>query len=157
LSQPLARLQQRIIQELPDVERSVVRAQQAWQTFQETSDDLYLDSVALSLHSFYNGIERLFEAIATLVDGSRPETANWHQTLLAQMAVEISTVRPPVISAETCAMLDNYCRFRHVVRHIYGFQLDADQLLPLVEAVPAAFAQVSTELALFAQFLAASI
>jgi hypothetical protein len=135
----------------------VVRAQQAWQAFQATSDDLYLDSVALSLHSFYNGIERLFEAIATLVDGSRPETANWHQTLLAQMSVEMPAIRPPVISAETYAVLDSYCRFRHVVRHIYGFQLDADQLLPLVETASAAFAQTSSELALFAQFLAASI
>jgi hypothetical protein len=153
LSQPLVRLQQRIIYELPDIERSVVRSQQAWQAFQETSHDLYLDSVALNLHNFYNGIERLFETIAALVDGNRPDQANWHQALLAQMATEIPQVRPPVISANTRALLSDYCRFRHVVRHIYGFRLDAEQLEPLVEAAPPALAQINLDLLAFAQFL----
>jgi hypothetical protein len=153
LSQPLARLQQRIIQELMDIERSVVRSQQAWQAFQQTSSDLYLDSVALNLYSFYNGIERLFESIAALVDGDRPAQANWHQVLLAQMATEIPEVRPAIISSNTYALLDHYCRFRHVVRHIYGFQLDAEQLLPLVEMAPSTFTQINMELRAFSQLL----
>jgi hypothetical protein len=153
VSQPLIRLQQRIINELPDIERSVVRTQQAWQAFQQTQDHLYLDSVALNLHGFYNGLERLFETIAAIVDGDRPQQANWHQALLAQMAAEIPTVRPAVISGLSYQYLDSYCRFRHVVRHIYSFQLDAEQLLPLVELAPTTFRQTSSDLLVFAQFL----
>ncbi len=69
------------------------------------------------------------------------------------MATEIPQVRPPVISANTRALLSDFCRFRHVVRHIYGFQLDAEQLHPLVEAAPTAFTQINFDLMTFAQFL----
>jgi hypothetical protein len=155
VSQPLIRLQQRIISELLDIERSVFRTQQAWQAFQQTQHDLYLDSVALNLHGFYNGLERLFENIAVIVDGNRPDHANWHQALLEQMATELPGVRPPVISSSSRRQLDGYCRFRHVVRHIYGYQLDAEQLLPLVEMAPAMFAQINLDLLAFAQFLTA--
>jgi hypothetical protein len=130
-----------------------MRLQEAWQAFQQTSNNLYLDSVALSLHGFYNGIERLFEMIAALIDGDRPAQTNWHQALLEQMATEIPEVRPAIISFSSRNLLDGYCRFRHVVRHIYGFQLAADQLLPLVEMAPTTFAQVNSELIAFAQFL----
>jgi len=41
-----------------------------------------LDGVALNLHSFYSGIERIFELIAANVDDIRPVGENWHQTLL---------------------------------------------------------------------------
>ena len=153
MSQPLNRLQQRILNELPDIERSVDRIQQAWQAFQETQHDLYVDSVALNLHGFYNGVERLFENIAAIVDGERPQQANWHQALLTQMAAEIPGVRPAVISPGSYRYLDGYCRFRHVVRHSYSFQMDAEQLFPLVETLPIAFTQVNIDFLAFAQFL----
>lgn len=69
------------------------------------------------------------------------------------MATEIPNVRPAILSTETYELLSGYCRFRHVVRHIYSFQLDADQLEILVEMVSRTFTQTSTELVEFAQFL----
>lgn len=155
MNQPLLRLQHRIINELPDIERSVFRTQQAWQAFQQTHHDLYLDSVALNLHGFYNGLERLFENIAVIVDGNRPNHANWHQALLEQMATELPGVRPIVIASSDRQQLDNYCRFRHVVRHTYGHHLDAEQLLPLVEMAPPLFTKINLDLLAFAQFLTA--
>jgi len=50
-----------------------------------------LDGVALNLHGFYAGLERLFELIAAIVDGTVPQGANWHQILLEQMATEAPT------------------------------------------------------------------
>lgn len=49
-------------------------------------DDYYLDSVALNLHGFYSGLERVFEKVASTIDGSVPSAANWHRELLNQMA-----------------------------------------------------------------------
>jgi hypothetical protein len=50
----------RIRGEVPDLDRVVQRALRAWTQTQMTSEEqLYLDSVALNLHGFYSGLERL--------------------------------------------------------------------------------------------------
>ncbi|MBD0268693.1 MAG: hypothetical protein ICV77_10420 [Cyanobacteria bacterium Co-bin8] len=150
----LAKLSRRIQMELVDIKQSVARAQAGWQEYQRSGDDLYLDSVALNLHSFYNGIERLFEGIATTLDNHLPSGSGWHKALLEQMANEVANVRPAVISDLTLTLLDNYCRFRHVVRNIYSYRIDPDKLSHLVEEVPGTFAQAQQELTDFAGWLA---
>ncbi|BCV22867.1 hypothetical protein [Moorella sp. Hama-1] len=91
----------RIREELAEIPRAVDRAKTGWERYNLTGDDFYLDSVAFNLHSFYTGLERIFELIAVNIEQSKPEGENWHQELLRQMAVEIERVRPPVLSRET--------------------------------------------------------
>jgi hypothetical protein len=136
--------------ELGDIERAAQRVQAGWKEYQRSGDDLYLDSVALNLHGFYNGIERLFEGIATTLDNQLPGGKSWHKALLEQMTMEVPQIRPAVISDSTLNLLDNYCRFRHVVRNIYGHRLDPDQLRGLVESLPGTFLYVQQELTDFA-------
>jgi len=131
----------------------IKRAQEGWRRAQRSADDFYLDSVALNLHGFYAGLERLFELIAATVDGTVPRGANWHQMLLEQMATEVSHVRPAVISEETRAALDEYRGFRHVVRNVYTFKFDPMKLQKLVEEVPQVLSQVRAEMLAFADFL----
>ena len=153
MSERLVRLSQRIYDELEELERMVERAQEGWRRAEARSDDLYLDGVALNLHSFYRGLERLFELIAAAIDGSLPEGANWHQLLLEQMAQELPGVRPAVLSPVTREALDEYRGFRHVVRHVYAFRFDAARMRPLVQDIPAVSARVRSELLAFSQFL----
>jgi len=153
VSERLLRLAERIRDEHADLDRLVERAQEGWRRAQQSGDDLYLDSVALNLHGFYAGLERLFELIATVIDGTLPRDANWHQVLLQQMASEVPCVRPAVISEETRNALDEYRGFRHIVRHVYTFKFDPAKVQRLVEAGPAVFAQVRAELLAFADFL----
>ena len=47
--------------------------------------DIYLDSVAINLHSFYPGLENIFKNIASKVDGEIPAGERWHTDLLSQM------------------------------------------------------------------------
>ena len=119
----------------------------------ERGDDLYLDSVALNLHTFYTALERIFELIAASVDQSKPEGENWHQALLRQMTAEIELVRPPVISRETRNGLDEYRGFRHVVRNVYGFRLSRAKMAHLVDNLSAIFDRVRTETETFLAFL----
>jgi hypothetical protein len=79
---------------------------------------LYLDSVALNLHGFYTGIERLFELIARHIDESVPSDKNWHRSLLKQMTENYKNYRPAVISQSIFFELDEFRRFRHVVRNV---------------------------------------
>ncbi|GAP98673.1 ribonuclease toxin HepT-like protein [Leptolyngbya sp. NIES-2104] len=153
MSEILLELADRIITELEEIEQVVDRTQQSWRRFQQSGDDLYIDSVALNLHGFYNGLERLFELIAAMIDRTRPQGNNWHQMLLIQMVNEVEEVRPAVISEANRVVLDEYRRFRHIVRHLYTQQFEAERIQPLVEAVPDLFSQVRAELAAFAAFL----
>ena len=153
MSKSFLRLPERIRDELADLERLVNRILEAWHRAQQSGDDFYLDSVALNLHGFYAGVESLFESIAAVIDHRMPQAVNWHQLLLQQMADEIPTVRPAVISEGTRELLDAYRGFRHIVRNVYTFKLDPAKMQPLVEEIQTVFGQVRRELLGFAEFL----
>lgn len=86
MSNKIDHLIQRIYDEWENIEKSSQRTLEGWQKFQNSHyDSLYLDAVALNLHNFYNGIERILEIIATVIDKKIPEGDKWHQNLLQQM------------------------------------------------------------------------
>ena len=143
----------RIPLELDNIEKTANRAQIGWQKYKKSGDALYLDSVAMSLHGFYNGIEGLLENIATGLDRHLPGGNSWHKDLLEQMANELPDIRPAVISRATLDDLGEYLGFRHVVRNIYSYQIDPEQLEPLAENVRSVFDQVRQELTDFVRWL----
>lgn len=149
------RLAQRIQDELEDLDRSVRRAERAWQAARhaQADQDMYVDSVALNLHSFYAGLERLFEFTARQVDGGLPKGEAWHRELLRQMSTDLAGVRPLVISSETAKTLDEYRRFRHVVRNVYTEHLDPERIGELVTRLPGLWDQLKAELIAFSEFL----
>jgi hypothetical protein len=153
VSNELGQLAGRIRNELVEVERVRQRTETGWQRARQSGDDYYLDGVALNLHGFYSGLERIFELIATRIDGKLPTGENWHQMLLNQMTVEISDVRPAVISESTYAQLDEYRGFRHVVRNVYTFKFEPAKIQKLVDNLSVVFTQVQAELDAFAEFL----
>ena len=155
MSQHYAVVSARIRQELQDIQRVVERVERAIIAARQRPEDqdLYLDSVALNLHDFYAGLERVFEQIATTLDQSLPAGREWHRDLLRQMTVAIPQNRPQVLSIETVKLIDEYLRFRHVVRNIYTFEFDPVRLEHLAEQLRPTFAQVQLELLAFANFL----
>ena len=148
-------LAQRVGDDLEDIERSVRRSERAWQAAQRAEDDqdMFIDSAALNLHGFYAGIERLFEAIALQLDGALPQGEAWHRDLLEQMTFDLSGVRSPVINLEVSHNLDEYWRFRHVVRNIYAEHLDPHRIGDLVAKLQPLWPQLKAELIRFAEFL----
>ena len=77
------------------------------------------------LHSFYNGLENIFERIAKNIDGNIPNGNKSHQELLHQMASE-NCFRNEVINEKLYLKLREYATFRHFYRHAhaYSFQLN---------------------------------
>lgn len=100
--------------------------------------DIYYESLALKLHNFYTGCERIFNLIAAEMNGAPLSGFDWHQRLLERMAAEWED-RPPVLMAETVRALREFLAFRHVVRNIYGFELDPERIELLVRRYPAAW------------------
>ena len=96
-------------------------------------DGIQLRAAASSLHSIYNGMEKVllmklkYQSITIISDG------NWHAYLL-QKATENS-----IISSVLEMELKELMGFRHFYRHSYGFMLDKDLLQPLILQVHAVF------------------
>lgn len=143
----------RMLAELQELSILVQRAEQGWAKAKESRDDFFLDGVALNLHGFYSGLERIFERIASAVDETVPGGANWHQELLSQLSIEIPGIRPAVISTDLKEELEAYRGFRHIVRNVYAYHLRPEKMAPLVEKLPAVFASVEREITAFAGFL----
>lgn len=148
-------LAERIRKELDDLDRLVARANRAVSTAKKNPQDadLFLDSASLNLHDVYSGFERIFKQIAATVDGSVPTSAEWHRELLNQMELDLPKVRPPVLTREIIQRLDEYLRFRHVVRNVYTFSFDPERIGRLVNELEGVLEQVKQELSTFAEFL----
>jgi hypothetical protein len=153
MSLQAAILSARINSELSEIRLVVERTIQAWDKATKHNDDFYLDSVALNLHAFYSGLERIFEKLASTIDGTVPTAANWHQELLTQMQTEIPSIRPAVISYQLKEALEEYRGFRHVVRNVYSYHLKPEKLKLLVDNLEYTFTLASEELVVFGDFL----
>ena len=155
---PYQNLIERIRNELSDLEQIIERTQEGWSNVQLTSakeHQAFVDSVALNLHGFYSGLERLFELIARQVDSSLPEGATWHRDLLQQMAQDFPESRPAVISRENAVILDEFRRFRHLVRNVYTINLAPAKMDGLLQILPSFWPKLRAELLAFASYLEA--
>ena len=149
-------LSERIRNELPDIEYALQRALQIWPKAKiaAADQDIYLSAIALNLHGFYSGLERLFELIARHIDRTAPTGENWHRDLLQQIARDVPNVRPAVLDSDSALALDEFRRFRHLVRNIYTMNLVPSRMALLIEAAPDLWPTVKAELLAFADFLA---
>jgi hypothetical protein len=143
----------RIRESIAELENVVTRTVHLAEKALQSNDDDYWDGVALNLHGFYTGVERIFEDIARTIDESLPEGADWHRDLLLQISAQETGVRPAVITRDTRTCLDEYRGFRHVVRSVYTFSLRPSRMKELVEGLAACFMMVSRDLNQFATFL----
>lgn len=149
----LQKLASRISSEVDYLKSVTMKIEEGWKRFEQTADEFYIDSVALNLHGFYSGLERIFELIASVVDGNKPESKNWHKELLNLMASEVPTIRPAVISEAIYSRLNDYRGFRHIVRNVYTFKFDPEKVKKLSKEITELFSKVSAELLAFADFL----
>jgi hypothetical protein len=69
------------------------------------------------------------------------------------MATNIETVRPAVLNHQLARRLDEYLRFRHLFRNIYGFDLEWERCRELLDDLAVTFELLSQQLAAFDLFL----
>lgn len=113
------------------VSQTTIFIQQQQLTEAEIYQEALKSAVSLNLHSFYTGVERILEVIARNIDYWKPTGDQWHRRLLQQMSITIPGVRPQVISQSTYIKLDEFRRFRHVVRSIYAYRLEVNRVIEL--------------------------
>jgi hypothetical protein len=92
-----------------------------------------LRSIAGALTDIYQGAENAFQRITRTTKEGLPSGPEWHRLLLDQMTREVGEVRPPVISDQTRQPLEEFRKFRHRARHMYGFDLAWKDIGPLLQ------------------------
>ena len=143
-----------IEREMGSLKQLVNQTDSLIQKVKATGDVDYLGTIALNLHGFYSGAERIFRDIATDLDDSLPASSDWHRRLLRQMAANIPDMRPAVLNHSTLKSLDELCAFRHVVRNVYSFDLIPERVETLAANLPDAYELLAQDLQQFNQFLA---
>jgi hypothetical protein len=144
---------ERVHQDLQELRIVLTRINDGWERATRSNDDYYLDSVALNLHGFYSGFERIFALIAETVDKDMPPGEKWHLMLLEKMQTEKPGMRPAVISSASWKVLNELRGFRHVVRNVYTHKFDPAKVGLLVIAASPLFEQLKAELTAFVNFL----
>lgn len=97
-------LAERIRGEADELDRIVRRTEDVWKRLYVDIEhqDIYLDSVALNLHGFYSGIEKLFEIIANNLDKILPTGKTWHRDLLQKMTGKFPECAQPSLIPAGC-------------------------------------------------------
>ena len=88
-------------------------------------DGLRVDAAALRLQSLYTGIERCLLQISRVLNGGTPDGGDWHRRLLERMG-HATAERPAVLSTASITGLQELLRFRHLVRHLYAYELQPE-------------------------------
>ena len=91
----------------------------------KTPDSTEIAAVGTILHSFYNGIEKIFLFIAKDFDKEVPSGEKWHRNLIMQLNKKTES-RNEILDEKVKNIVLNYLGFRHYFRHSYDFQLDWD-------------------------------
>ena len=148
-----AALKREIEDELRGLER--VRGEMAQLLARMPQEPTFVElrAAASILQDFYSGVERIFERVAVRLDGDLPPGPSWHTLLLRRMEGSFADVRPAVIDHRLALCLLDYLRFRHLARHIYGYELEWDRCRPLAEGVEGTLAELKRQLEDFEQLL----
>ena len=85
-------------------------------------------SLALAIHNIYSGVEQVLEDIAKVADDFDPTSASSHSDLIILMATK-TRHRPAILNPELRAMMDDFRKLRHVVRHGYGRPFRGEEIV----------------------------
>jgi predicted nucleotidyltransferase len=150
---PYLALNTRLEDELIDLERIAHGVELAVERAGAAPDEFATRALASYVDDFYKGCERLCERIAVTLDGGLPQGERWHQMLLGQMGEPGGGGRPPLFGGSLLLELDEYRRFRHRVRHIYGYELETERVLALARGVASILGRVQAAVTAFSRWL----
>jgi hypothetical protein len=114
----------------------------------KTPDFIEMSAGAMTLHSFYNGIENILTLILKFYDGQLPNSNKWHMEILEKAFVS-DEKRKNIFSIELQTNLEEYLKFRHFVRHSYGFQLEWERMEDLTNGICTLWEAIKKDINIF--------
>jgi hypothetical protein len=95
---------------------------------------------------FYNGVEAILKRISHYHNIPLPTGETWHIDLFQRFCRPSHPGLPVLFETDLASALSPYRRFRHVVFHGYGFQLDWSRMVEGVIRIRDVFAALKTSL-----------
>lgn len=112
---------------------------------------------AYLLHNLYGAVEEILKQVANTFENHVDDPGQFHAELLRRMSLDIPGFRPAVLSQECSRSLQELRKFRHVFRHAYDYELDADRINELAAEMSALRASLTADKDRFRQFLVRSV
>jgi hypothetical protein len=98
----------------------------------ETPSREMIDSAGYWMHNLYCAFEDLFKQVSAFWENHLSDDGDFHVNLLKRMMINIKDIRPPLLSIESFAYLNELRGFRHVFRHAYSYGLDDERVAYLI-------------------------
>lgn len=96
-------------------------------------------AAAAFLAQFYNGVENILKRVCAFYAVPLPVGDTWHIELFQRFTDPGYPPLPELIDRSLALELAPYRRFRHVVFHSYGFQLDWMRMAEGIAGIDAVF------------------
>ena len=92
-------------------------------------------AAAAFLAQFYSGIENILKRLSRFHGVALPAGENWHFDLFKRFCLPEQPPLPVLFDYALARQLGPFRRFRHVLHHSYGFQIEWDRMREGVEHV----------------------
>jgi len=96
-------------------------------------------AAAAFLAQFYNGVENILKRICLYHGQPLPTGEMWHLDLFKRFSDPAQPPLPLLFDNEYASILAPYRRFRHVVLHSYGFQIEWSRMRHGVDDIDGVF------------------
>ncbi|QNI90847.1 hypothetical protein SynBOUM118_00476 [Synechococcus sp. BOUM118] len=112
-----------------------------------------VDAAGLRLHSFYTGVERMLLLINRVMNGWTPSQGEgWQRLMLERMAMATDT-RPAVLNESTQQEMQEFLRFRHLMRNLYANELRLEPIQRLIGELHHTWPKLDTDITRFQTWL----
>ncbi len=95
---------------------------------------------------FYNGIENILKRISHYHSIPLPKGDLWHVELFKRFCSPVYKNLPLLFDKTLALQMATYRKFRHVVFHGYGFQLDWERMKEGIEHIDQVFSEFKIKL-----------
>ena len=110
-------------------------------------------AAAAFLAQFYNGVENILKRISRFHAVPLPTGDTWHVDLFKRFYMPPYEPLPALFDEPLASALAPFRKFRHVVYHGYGFELDWSRMREGIERVESVFTQFRSVLSDYLQTL----
>lgn len=98
------------------------------------------------LAQFYGGVENILKRICKYNNVSIPSGSTWHLDLFKMFCDPPTPPLPVLFNEKFKNRIAPFRKFRHVVHHGYGFQLEWERMSPGIEIIEQIFTEFSNSI-----------
>jgi len=96
-------------------------------------------AAAAFLAQFYGGVENILKRVCRFYAIELPSGATWHSELFRWFCAPSSRPLPVLFDDSLALALAPYRKFRHIVYHSYGFQVDWERMVEGIDNLEEVF------------------